>query len=81
MTDKYRVTLTKGRWQDPWPNYFDNFYRHCQAVREANHWHIDTVINHELRPLGGRLIITKTQGWYLRWNSEASHTAFVLKWA
>lgn len=79
--DKFRVTLTKGRWQDPWPKYFDNFYRHCQEVREANQWHIDTVINHELRPLGGRLIITKTQGWYLRWNEEASHTMFVLKWA
>lgn len=39
-----------------------------------------TVINHQLKPMGGRLITTSTQGWYLRWDEEKSHTAFVLKW-
>jgi hypothetical protein len=81
MPDKFRVTVTKGLWKNPWPDYFDNFYRYCQNKAKQNRWNIETTVNHELRPLGGRLIVTKTQGWYLRWDRESSHTVFVLKWS
>lgn len=83
MPDKFRVEVTKGMWQAPWPDYFDRFYRHCQE--RCNQMGLqgvllDTVINHELKP-HGRLIKTKTQGWYLRWDAEKYHTAFVLRWS
>lgn len=81
MPDRFRVKLPGLSWQQPWPKYFDNFWKHCDDVARKNQWFSITVANTELKPLGGRLIQTKTQGWYLRWDSEASHTAFVLKWA
>jgi hypothetical protein len=80
MTDKFCVDVG-GLWDKPWPVYFDKFYLHCQQVAVKNGWMIDTVANTELKPLGGRLIKTSTQGWYLRWDNEASHTAFVLRWS
>jgi hypothetical protein len=80
MSDKFRVKVG-SLWSEPWPEYFNNFWNHCGDVARKNDWVIDTVANTELKPLGGRLIKTKTQGWYLRWDAESSHTAFVLKWA
>lgn len=79
MTDKFIVNLP-NLWDNPWPRYFDNFWSQCRNVAQDNGWAPATVANYELRPLGGRLIQTKTQGWYLRWDKESSHTAFVLKW-
>lgn len=79
--EKFRVHITKGLFQERWPQYFDKFYKHCHTVARTNGWSAETVMNYELRPLGGKLITTKTQGWYLRWDTEASHTAFVLRWA
>jgi len=81
MPDKFRVTVTKGLWQDTWPKYFDNFWNHCLGIGHEKAWQTITVANTELRPLGGKLIITKTQGWYLRWDKEENHTFFVLKWS
>lgn len=79
-TEKYCVQV--GRlWDDPWPEYFDRFWSACTRTAHANDWAPITVANRELRPLGGRLIQTKTQGWYLRWDNEMNHTAFVLKWS
>jgi len=80
MTDKFRVAIS-GLWNEPWPEYFQNFYTYCQAKAAHNDWMIDTVANYELKPMGGKLIKTSTQGWYLRWDEESSHTAFVLKWS
>lgn len=80
MTDKFIVTIPK-LWSDPWPEYFDNFYKHCRDIAHANDWEVGTVMNYQLRPLGGKLVTTKTQGWYLRWDQESNHTAFVLKWS
>ena len=79
MPDKFRVDVG-GLWKEPWPTYFDKFWKHCMDVASENDWLPSTVANYELKPLGGRLITTKTQGWYLRWNDEKSHTMFVLKW-
>ena len=79
MPDMFRVTVTKGMWQDKWPDYFDKFYNHCNDIAHENGHHVNTVINRMLRP-HGRLIQTKTQGWYLRWDKEEYHTMFVLKW-
>lgn len=77
-----RFIVPVGRlWADPWPRYFENFWAHCRSIANENGWNQSTVANYELNPLGGKLIQTKTQGWYLRWNNEASHTAFVLKWS
>ena len=82
MTDKFRVNVST-RWysSDGYKeNYFDRFYNYCVAVADENGWAPITVANYQLRPLGGRLIQTKTQGWYLRWDTEAAHTMFMLKW-
>ena len=85
--DKFRVSIKRNDWS-LWmpssgtrePDYFDKFWEHCERVAEENGWLAITVANYELRPLGGRLIQTKTYGWYLRWDTEAAHTMFVLKW-
>lgn len=80
MSDKFRVYVGTP-WKEPWAEYFQHFYLHCQYIATKNKWVLDTVLNYELKPLGGRLIKTKTQGWYLRWDEEANHTAFVLRWS
>ena len=79
MPDKFRVDVGHT-WDPEGPGYFNRFWKHCQDVAQANGWAPITVANYQLRPLGGRLIATKTQGWYLRWDKESSHTAFVLRW-
>lgn len=81
MSDKFCVPITRGYFADPWPVYFDRFFSHCKEIAEANDWMPITVMNYQLRPLGGKLIMTKTQGWYLRWDTESAHTAFVLRWS
>lgn len=80
MTDKFIVNLG-ALWQEPWPKYFDNFWSDCRETARINGWAPITVANYRLRPLGGKLIQPKTQGWYLRWDDEVSHTAFVLRWS
>ena len=80
MPDNFCVTVTKGLWKDKWPEYFDKFYHHCEAIAKENNWFLGTVMNYELKP-HGKLIRTKTQGWYLRWDDEKYHTHFVLKWS
>jgi hypothetical protein len=80
IEEKFRVDLG-SHWTQYWPTYFDNFYTHCRDIAQANGWSPLTVMNYQLRPLGGRLIVTKTQGWYLRWDREENHTFFVLKWS
>lgn len=83
MLDKFCVTVTKELWQDPWPSYFNNFYMHCQDKASSiglKGVSLGTVINHELKP-HGRLIKTKTQGWYLRLDHEKYHNMFVVKWS
>lgn len=62
------------------PQYFINFWNHCKEISLRHGWNVDTVVNCKLKPLGGRFIFTKTQGSYLRWDTEAAHTAFVLRW-
>jgi hypothetical protein len=79
MPDKFRVDVG-GLWKDPWPTYFENFYRHCQDIAINNNWMVDTVTSYELKP-HGKLIKTKTQGWYLRWDDEKYHNMFVLRWS
>ena len=79
--DKFRVPVTNGPFAYPWPAYFEKFWDECKRVAHLNDWTPITVANYELRPLGGRLIQTSTQGWYLRWDKESAHTAFVLKWS
>jgi hypothetical protein len=90
MSDKFIVNLagTAGLaydWDRGWDNYFRNFYEHCEKIASRGDgespWRVTTVMNNKLRPLGGKIIQTKTQGWYLRWDNEASHTAFLLRWA
>jgi hypothetical protein len=78
--DKFIVEITNPGmgW---YSTYFQKFWWHCKDIANANGWKPVTVANYQLRPLGGKLIQTKTQGWYLRWDNEASHTVFVLKWS
>ena len=63
-----------------WDGYFNNFYNHCCYTANQNKWGVDTTANYLLKP-HGRLIKTKTQGWYLRWDDEKYHTHFVLRWS
>jgi hypothetical protein len=81
MPDRFRVDVKTGMFRDPWPQYFDNFFHHCLRIANENGWEGITVMNYELKPLGGKLIQTKTQGWYLRWDTESAHTLFVLRWS
>lgn len=74
MKEKFTVDLRLM------PDYFENFLRHCNDIADENNWDIRTVINYQLRPLGGRLITTKMHGRYLRWDTEEAHTFFVLRW-
>lgn len=67
-------------WDHEWPEYFTNFYTYCIDVAESNDWNINTVCNYNLKP-HGKLIKTNTQGWYLRWDDQMYHTAFILKWS
>lgn len=80
MPDKFCVTVTRGLWQDQWPDYFDKFHRHCSKIAMENDWLPITVMNRQLYP-HGKLIQTKTQGWYLRWDEEKYHTHFVMRWS
>ena len=81
MSDKFRVKICDSSFQ-PWPDYFDNFLKHCERYADEHECHsVEPVIQMMLKPMGGRLIKTSTQGWYLRWDDEASHTVFVLKWS
>jgi hypothetical protein len=81
INDKFCVTVTAGRFDAEWPNYFEHFWDACMQAAVKNNWQPIAVANYELKPMGGRLIQTSTQGWYLRWNKESSHTLFVLKWS
>ena len=76
----FRVPIP-GLWQEPWPQYFVNFVDHCNDRARHTGVIVEVIINHELKPLGGKLIKTSTQGWYLRWDKESSHTFFILKWS
>lgn len=80
MSDKFRVKLP-AMWKEPWPHYFNNFWEDCRQKGKSGGWSPLQVANYELKPLGGRLITTSTQGWYLRWDDEKYHTHFVLKWS
>jgi hypothetical protein len=75
---RFRVALDTRH--EHWPDYFENFFQYCNEIAHRNSWSVQTVMNRQLRP-HGRVIITRTQGWYLRWESEQHHTMFVLKWA
>ena len=81
MDDKFRVRVLDSEFDSESPTYFRNFWGACMDAADKNNWLTSTVANYELKPLGGRLIQTKTQGLYLRWDKESSHTAFVLKWS
>ena len=83
MTDKFRIDVgIPDNWAEPcWPLYFENFWLACVRSAGKNNWAPITVANYELKPLGGKLIMTSTQGWYLRWDDPKQHTMFVLKWA
>jgi hypothetical protein len=83
--DKYRVDLGYHTWEKPWPDYFHNFWKDCNEYArggQGTNWSSAIVVaNHRLRKVGGKLIQTNTQGWYLRWDDEKQHTMFVLKWS
>lgn len=62
-------------------NWWWNFKKYCNKIASENGWQSFTVINYELRPYGGRLITPKTYDPYLRFDSEAGFTMFVLRWS
>ena len=63
------------------PDWWIRFYQYCRDIAWANGWNADTVANYQLRPYGGRKISTRTQGTYLRFDTEAGFTMFLLKWS
>ena len=62
------------------PYWWINFHQHCKDIARTNGWLVETVVNYQLKPYGGRKISTRTRGSYLRFNSEADFTMFLLKW-
>lgn len=68
---------------DPYNDYpwWENFLNYCATIASENSWLGETVINHQLRPYGARLIKPKTYHPYLRFDHEADFTMFVLRWA
>ena len=81
MDDKFRVQVCANVITEEWPTYFRNFWGACMDAAEKNNWLSSTVANYELKPLGGKLMQTSTQGWYLRWDDEKYHTHFVMRWS
>lgn len=75
MTDKYRVSIPYY-----WPDWWDNFLRHCDSISNTNGWNIKTVINRQLKP-HGKFIDSKTYGAYILWDDPKYHTEFLLRWA
>ena len=63
------------------PEWWIRFYQHCRDIAWDNNWNADTVANYQLKPYGGRKITTRTQGTYLRFDSESGFTMFLLKWS
>lgn len=80
MPDKFRVKVASSFGGIPQNTWFANFYTHCLDVAEKNNWNVDTVSSYQLKP-HGKLIKTKTQGWYIRWDDERYHNFFILKWS
>jgi hypothetical protein len=78
--EKFRVPIPT-LWKEPWPQYWTNFVDHCNNRARYTGVIVEVIINQELKLLGGKLIKTSTQGWYLRWDKESSHTFFILKWS
>jgi cyclophilin family peptidyl-prolyl cis-trans isomerase len=77
--DKFRVPIP-SLWKETWPQYWANFVDYCNNRARYTGVVVEKIINQELKPLGGKLIKTSTQGWYLRWDKEENHTFFVLRW-
>ena len=72
-------------WVDinPWPNTQDWFKRLHQAsvdIADQNGWHVNTVIDHQVRPYGGKFKDRNTHD-SIRFDSEPGYTMFLLKWA
>lgn len=80
INDKFSVKINTVNGGMYTPQAFEHFFWHCHKIATKNKWIVDTVINYELRPMGGRLVKTKHYGWYLRWDKESDYTAFLLKW-
>jgi hypothetical protein len=80
MKQKHCLTVVNGFEAVTDYDWFAKFYNHCAGIAEQNGWHTDAVVNRELKPYG-RLIKTKTQGWYIRFDDEKYHLLFVIKWS
>ena len=80
IKSKHCVTVADGFNAVRDYDWFSKFYNHCAEIADQNGWDTDTVANYNLKP-HGKLIKTKTQGWYLRWDNERYHNFFVLKWS
>lgn len=75
QTEKFIYTLPKVL-----PRWWIRFHQNCRDIAWANNWNTETVVNYQLKPYGGRKIATRTQGTYLRFDTEAGFTMLLLKW-
>lgn len=74
--------LEMGGYEDAWPHWFRNFHTHCSNLGFDYGQVPISVMNRELKPLGGRLVQFDTQdGWMLRWSDPGNYLMFVLKWS
>jgi hypothetical protein len=81
MTEKFIVELPAFSSYQGWPKYFQNFVDHCNYIARHSGQLAETVLNHELKPLGGQLIKTSTMRWHMCWDHPKHHTLFVLRWS
>ena len=86
VNGEYYVPVVDNRIElggyEQWPQWFDNFHRHCARIAQDYGQVPKSVMNEELGQAGGRLIQFDTQdGWMLRWPSESDHLMFVLRWS
>ena len=71
MPDKFRVTVTKGLWQDQWPAYFDKFYHYCNNIVTIVIAHNTIITN--IRPINNlsiRLYLGLYFGTHLKSDSQ-----------
>lgn len=74
MDNKFCVPI-----ETEWQPFFKRFYWHCSSIARKNGWNVFAVINEQLKPYGR--LVTKRNGWYLRWDNEDHHAAFILWWS
>lgn len=74
-SEKHRVYISYF-----WPDWWENFLRHCNDIAESNNCSLTSVIKKELKP-HGKYMHTSAKGAYIEWDHVKYYAAFLLRWA